>query len=177
MSELHKNLRDRLSPVVQVIKDAGGEIVGRTKLQKTVYLLTLAGFEVQFRFGYKHYGPFSEELADAADLAAAFDLISERQQQAGWGGTYSVYTASTGESSSQTSRGRLAREAVRSDAVLLELAATAAYLAQEGKPQPWAETARRKPDKAADGRLERAKELYARLRAASDNTLPDIIAS
>jgi hypothetical protein len=163
-----------LSPVAQVIWDAGGEIVGRTKLQKTVYLLTLAGFETLFRFGYKHYGPFSEELADAAELAAAFDLIAEHRQPASWGGDYSVYAVSAGKPSAQTSRIKLAREAAKSDAVLLELAATAAYLAQEGKPQPWAETARRKPDKAADGRLERAKELYARLRAASDSALPNI---
>jgi hypothetical protein len=174
MSEMHTSLRDRLSPVAQVIRDAGGEIVGRTKLQKTVYLLTLAGFEARFRFGYKHYGPFSEELADAADLAAAFDLISERQLQAAWGGTYSVYGASPGDLSAQPSRIRLTQAAAQSDAVLLELAATAAYLAQEGKPQPWAETARRKPDKAANGRLDRAKELYAELRAASDNALPEI---
>lgn len=174
MSGRPTSLQDRLSPVAEVIRDAGGEIVGRTKLQKTVYLLTLAGFEARFRFGYKHYGPFSEELADAADLAAAFDLISERQQVTSWGGTYSLYAAPAGEPSAQPSRVQLAREAARSDAVLLELAATAAYLAQEGKPQPWSETARRKPDKAADGRLNRAKELYVRLRAASDNALPEI---
>lgn len=177
MSGMHKSLRDRLSPVAQVIEDAGGEIVGRTKLQKTVYLLTLAGFETRFRFGYKHYGPFSEQLADAADLAAAFNLISERQQSATWGGTYSVFSAPASEPSAQPSRIQLTREAARSDAVLLELAATAAYLAQEGKPQPWAETARRKPDKAAEGRLERAKELYARLRKASENALPNIVTS
>jgi len=174
MSELPKNLRDRLIPVAQIIGDAGGEIVGRTKLQKTAYLLTLAGFESRFRFGYKHYGPFSEDLADTAELAAAFDLISERQQQASWGGTYSVYTVQSVAPSAQTGRIGLAKEAARSDAVLLELAATAAYLAQEGKPQPWAETARRKPDKAADDRLEKARELYARLRTASENALPDI---
>jgi uncharacterized protein YwgA len=90
MAEMRKSLRGRLSPVAQVIRDAGGEVVGRTKLQKTVYLLTLAGFEATFRFGYKHYGPFSEELADTADLAATFDVISERQQEASWGGTYSI---------------------------------------------------------------------------------------
>jgi hypothetical protein len=45
----------------------------------------LAGFESRFWFGYKHYGPFSEDLADTVKLAAAFDLISERQQQASWG--------------------------------------------------------------------------------------------
>jgi hypothetical protein len=175
MSGMHKSLRDRLSPVAQVIRDAGGEIVGRTKLQKTVYLLTVAGFEGRYRFGYKHYGPFSEELADAADLAAAFDLISEQQQQAAWGGTYSVYSAPPGEPSAHPNRIRLTQAAAQSDAVLLELAATAAYLAQEGKPQPWTETARRKPDKTANGRLDRAKELYAQLRAASDNALPDIV--
>jgi len=174
MSEMPKSLRDRLNPIAQVIRDAGGEIVGRTKLQKTVYLLTLAGFEKQFRFGYKHYGPFSEALADATDLAVAFGLIFEHQQQAAWGGTYSVYTAPPGEQSAQPSRIRLTQAAAQSDAVLLELAATAAYLAQEGKPRPWAETARRKPDKAANGRLDRAKELYAQLREASDNALPEI---
>lgn len=175
MSDLPKSLQDRLAPVAQIIGDAGGEIVGRTKLQKTAYLLTLAGFENRFRFGYKHYGPFSEDLAEVAELAAAFDLISERQQQASWGGTYSVYAVQSVEPSAQSSRIGLAKEAARSDAVLLELAATAAYLAQEGKQQPWAETARRKPDKAADDRLEKAKELYARLRSASDDALPDIV--
>ena len=157
MTGTDTGLRDRLSLVAKVIQDAGGEIVGRTKLQKTVYLLTLAGFEDQFQFGYKHYGPFSEELAEAADFATAFGLISERQQTSSWGGTYSVYTAASCEPSALPSRVSLTQEAARSDAVLLELAATAAYLAQERKPHPWEETARRKPDKAADGRLERAR--------------------
>src|SRR5579871_3437622 len=104
MSENQRTMQDRLTPVAQIIRDAGGEIVGRTKLQKTVYLLVLAGFERGFRFGYKHYGPFSEELADAADLAAAFGVISERQQQAAWGGTYSVYNAPSDERSPPTVR-------------------------------------------------------------------------
>jgi uncharacterized protein YwgA len=174
MSELPKSLQDRLAPIAQIIGDAGGEIVGRTKLQKTGYLLTLAGFESRFRFGYKHYGPFSEDLAETAELAAAFDLISEQQKQASWGGSYSVYTVKSIVPSGQAGRIGLAKAAAQSDAVLLELAATAAYLAQEGKPQPWAETARRKPDKAEEGRLDKAKALYAQLRTASNNALPDI---
>ena len=47
----------------------------------------------------------------------------------------------------------------------LELAATAAFLASEGERDPWHETARRKPEKAA--RLDDAKKLYQRLRAIS----------
>lgn len=177
MTELPKSLHDRLAPIARIIGDAGGEIVGRTKLQKTAYLLTLAGFEDRFRFGYKHYGPFSDELASMAELAAAFDLISEQQKQASWGGSYSVYSVQSVASSGPPGRIGLARAAAQSDALLLELAATAAYLAQEGKLQPWAETARRKPDKAAEGRLDSAKTLYAKLRTASGDALPEIVTS
>jgi hypothetical protein len=52
----------------------------------------------------------------------------------------------------------------------LELAATAAFLfvverIGDGKPgNPWQETSRRKPQKAADGRLERAARAYEVLR-------------
>jgi hypothetical protein len=53
---------------------------------------------------------------------------------------------------------------VNADAVELELAATAAFLAHERVPEPWAERARRKPEKAESGRLERAKQLYSRLQ-------------
>ena len=55
----------------------------------------------------------------------------------------------------------------------LELAATAAFLyADEGigrnrEGDPWIETARRKPEKAEGGRLERAKLEYGRLRAVT----------
>jgi uncharacterized protein YwgA len=174
MSNEGIRLRERFDRVAQIVRDAGGEIVGRTRLQKTAYLLSVAGFEDAFRFGYKYYGPYSESLSDSAELAAAFDRISESQQQAGWGGTYSVYRSEHGPLSSDGRRVALAQEAARSDAILLELAATAAYLAREGRTRPWTETERRKPDKAADGRLHRAKDLYARLRVASGNALPEI---
>jgi len=174
MVEIQDRIRDRLKPIAQIIRDAGGSIVGRTKLQKTAYLLKLAGFEDRYQFGYKHYGPFSEGLAEAAELAAAFDVITERQLRATWGGAYSVYEAD-GAPSDDPARVRLARAAAGADAVLLELAATAAYLADEGKTRPWSETAERKPDKAADGRLERAKGLYVGLRTASGNRLPALM--
>jgi hypothetical protein len=177
MSDAQVSLRDQMQFVAGVVRDAGGEIVGRTKLQKSVFFLKLAGFEVPFRFGYKHYGPYSEAFAEAVELAAAVDLISERQQSASWGGTYSVYSAAPIGDAAPNPRVQLLREAVNSDAVLLELAATAGYLAQEGSAEPWAETARRKPDKSADGRLRHAKDLYRRLREASRGTLPESLSA
>jgi hypothetical protein len=57
----------------------------------------------------------------------------------------------------------LVRVAAKADAIELELAATALFLSEQGEENPWEETARRKPDKAGEGRLEKAKALYAQL--------------
>lgn len=62
-------------------------------------------------------------------------------------------------------RSRLVQLAKTADAIELELAATAAYLAVSGDERPWEETARRKPDKAQEDRLERAKSLYRTLQS------------
>jgi uncharacterized protein len=52
----------------------GGKIVGRTKLQKTVYLLALAGFEEPVSLRLQTLWPFSEDLAETVDLASAFGV-------------------------------------------------------------------------------------------------------
>jgi uncharacterized protein len=168
VSDAQLSLRDRLTAVAEIVREAGGRIVGRTRLQKSVFLLSLAGFEKRFRFGYRHYGPFSEALADAVDLAVAFDRVSEQIGPSSWGGTYSVYSVSEPSGGDGSARVRLLQEAAGSDPILLELAATAGYLFKvEGSKEPWAKTARL-------SRLGRAKELYLRLRAVSDDALPDI---
>ncbi|WP_143268081.1 hypothetical protein [Azospirillum agricola] len=161
----------------EIVRDAGGEIIGRTRLQKVAYLLDLAGFGEGFRFEYHHYGPYSDELADAVRMAEAFDLVHEEERRANWGGAYSVFTSTTkiGQPAIND-RTRFAATAARIDSIELELAATAAYLAAAEKcPDPWGETERRKPEKATGGRIERAKDAYRRLRALPTNTpLPPI---
>lgn len=149
----------------EIVRDAGGQIIGRTRLQKVGYLLELAGFGEGFRFEYHHYGPYSEELADAIRVAQAFGLVSEDERRANWGGTYSVFAASERVGRFENSdRSRFAHVAASIDSIELELAATAAYLATVEKcSDPWEETARRKPEKAADGRIEKAKDAYRRL--------------
>jgi uncharacterized protein len=148
-----------------IVRDAGGHIVGRTKFQKIAFFLEAAGVGSGFPFRYKHYGPYSELLAAAAQHAAALRLIVENESVAAWGGQYSTYyTQIPADPSMHPARARLAQEMANADAVELELAATAAFLAYERFPDPWAETARRKPEKAEGGRLERAKQLYLRLQ-------------
>ena len=149
----------------QIVADAGGELVGRTRLQKIAFLMQLAGFGKDFSFEYRHYGPYSEDLAQAMEIAAALGPVHEEERTADWGGRYSVYTVGRESLAPRADREAFAQAAKSINAVELELAATAAYLhCVEGFENPWEETRRRKPSKAAQGRLERAARAYERLR-------------
>jgi len=151
--------------VAELVRDAGGQIVGRTKLQKVAYLLELTGQGDGFEFEYRHYGPYSEALSDAVRVANAFGLVEEEERVAQWGGRYSIYKVTQKSTDvSDSERTQFASTAASIGSVELELAATAAYLSSvEHILDPWQETMRRKPEKAADGRLEKAKDAYRKL--------------
>jgi uncharacterized protein YwgA len=156
---------DHAYQAAAIVRDAGGYIVGRTKLQKIAYFLEAVGLGAGFHFRYKHYGPYSEQLASAAQHASALKLMTEHESVANWGGLYSTFRSHIpGDAAGNAARMRMVSEMTSADAVELELAATALFLANEGFPDPWTETARRKPDKADNGRLNRAKQLYQSLR-------------
>ena len=151
--------------VAAIIRDAGGRIVGRTRLQKIAYLLDVAGYGDGFVFRYKHFGPYSHEVAESARRGALLGYFSETRHVAPWGGSYSVYEVDDGSSgNASTGRKELAGLAAESSAIELELAATAVFLFHEGHKDPWTETEGRKPMKAAEGRLEQAKELLRTFR-------------
>lgn len=154
---------DSARRAAEIVRDAGGQIVGRTRLQKIAFFLEAAGLGADFPFRYKHYGPYSDLLAYAAQHASALHMINEMENVTGWGGTYSTFTSRLNEEPNPA-RANLAQLMVKADAVELELAATAAYLALEGHRDPWGETKRRKPEKSASGRLDNARRLYESLR-------------
>lgn len=156
----------------KIVKDAGGNLVGRTRLQKVAYLMQLAGLLDDLGFDYRHFGPFSEDLAQGVQIAAALGFVHEEEKRASWGGKYSVYsTLASGDDKTDPSRATFVQRASKIGAIELELAATAAFLyAVEGigrvkDGDPWEETAKRKPEKARDGRLGRARIAYRELRA------------
>src|SRR5271170_1950900 len=64
----------------------GGEIKGRTKLQKTIYFLAVTTGHNPEDFGYRphFYGPYSEEVAEAVDRLKALGFVT--QSIAGGGG-------------------------------------------------------------------------------------------
>ena len=76
--------------VADLLYRAGGELVGRTRLQKSACLLELAGVGYGFQFTYRLFGPYSEELQVASEDADALGLIKERKKSANWGGWYGI---------------------------------------------------------------------------------------
>lgn len=168
--------REMWTKAAALVRDAGGRIVGRTRLQKVAYLLELCGLGDGFDFEYRHYGPYSEELADAIEMAGAFGLITEEERTADWGGKYSIYSSREAQSRHATARIQFAKAAAQIKPVELELAATAAYLkAVERCAEPWEETRKLKPEKATPNRLDAAKAAYRELRRLSvPKALPNI---
>ena len=158
-----KNKSTDYENVAAIVSDAGGRIVGRTRLQKVAYLLELSGLGSGFAFSYHRFGPYSEELNIASQMGSFFGVLVEEEKPTSWGGNFSIYS-----SKRKTTSNGLKREFIRfasvADPVELELAATAAFLAVDGFTNPWAETAKRKQDKSANGRLEKARELYSKLQ-------------
>ena len=159
-----------------VVRDAGGRVVGRTRFQKTAYFLELAGVGDGFAFEYRHYGPFSDELADAIRTAEWLNLVTEEEQPTSWGGFYSILSVNEDSQSENPSpRSTLASLAVNADPIELELAATAVFLYVNGEIESWQETARWKPEKSKNGRLAKALTLYEALRAVdTPSPLPAI---
>jgi len=162
-------LRGDAERAVRIIRDSGGQVVGRTRLQKLAYLLEITGLGSGFTFEYRHYGPFSEELANSLSIAESMKLLTEEEHPTYWGGAYSVFktfstSAEKAPAGVNPARKRILKLGQKANPVSLELAATAAYLAQEGTPDPWEETKKRKPEKAEKW-LEDAKQLYSNLRS------------
>jgi hypothetical protein len=176
MPQPHESKSD-LQKVADIVRDAGGRIVGRTRLQKLAYLLELSGLGGGFPFEYHHYGPYSEELSIAVRNAALLGHLKEEEHATNWGGFYAVYTTSTpSDLTPDSARFQLARQAVSADPIQLELAATAAFLANEGIADAWTMTAKLKPEKSGEGNLDQAKTLYQRLsRINTPRALPDIL--
>ena len=162
--------------VEAIVRDAGGEITGQTRLQKTAYLLAVTGLDDSPRFTYRNDGPFSEDIAVSAKMGSLLGNLNEEEKRADWGGTYSIYSVNCQpENDGSSVRHKFVRTAAAATSVALELAASAVFLSHEGCKDPWAETERRKPEKVSDGRLDQAKRLLADLKKIKvPKPLPDI---
>lgn len=79
--------------VLRLIKQAG-EVVGRKKLQKIVYIAQKLQLGLNQRFRFHYYGPYSEELSLEIEELGALGFLRETLEQKGG---YCVYRYSVTE--------------------------------------------------------------------------------
>ena len=167
--------------VVNLIKLSGGELVGRTRLQKEAYLLDLCGAKFEISFVYHYYGPYSFGLADGWTDAQAEDRIEIEEKLGRYDVPYSIFKLkesgdtpdNLGNLSAADARERLLKMAAASD-IVLELAATIVHLRKEGYAEQTIEELKiLKPLKATDGLIEKAKALLYDLGLEEDAMLSD----
>ena len=155
--------------VAAIIRLNGGEIVGKTRLQKTFYLLEVSGLGFGMSFDYHKYGPFCSDLIFAADDAVALGYLTTGEYVGHHQVPYKTFGATdtapdlSGDNNAEARRHALASMKNYS-ALQLELAATAVYLRKNGHPEDnWEVVKYRKPLKAREDQVSKAKELIAEL--------------
>src|SRR5690606_37021196 len=158
---------DREDIVAAVIASAGGELIGKVRLQKAVYLLDRLGLESDFDYDYHHYGPYSRDLDNAVEDAKAFGYIKEEfAHRRSDGAMYSIFRltgSARDEAFGELGRARATeflKKFVGTNITVLELAATVDWLWQKEGYRDWrSEIIKRKGLKVQSGRLERALAL------------------
>ncbi len=145
------------------------KLVSRVRLQKIAYLLEQMGCDLGFEYSYHHYGPFSHDLDRAILDAKAFGLVKEVvANRKSDGASYSIFKLTEGNTVSDTSnilpfKTQIQRLA-NFNVTVLELAATAHWLAECEKVDDWQkEIDRRKGIKTKNGRLDKALDLLREL--------------
>ena len=159
--------------LVGAVALAGGELVGRIRLQKVVYLLDQLGMNSGASFEYHHYGPYSEAVSDAVTDAKFWghleEVVSFRVTD---GAPYSSFRT---DNPAPARLGELrAEDATRylgmfkgHTSTVLEVAATVHWLVfKEGRADWRAQIEVRKEGKTGNGRLDKALGLLQELGLA-----------
>jgi uncharacterized protein YwgA len=79
-----------------VLFQEAGEIIGRKKLQKMVYISKKFHFDFQEKFNFHFYGPYSEELSLQVEELADLGFISETKESKGSFSQYKYELSSQG---------------------------------------------------------------------------------
>src|SRR5208282_4145998 len=156
--------------IAQVVAANGGKVVGKTRLQKMFFLLDECGLNSGCRYGYHYYGPFSPEIAAAAEDASGLGMLEYKESAGFHAVPYGIYEA-RGDIEPSATAGDLKLGDLKSklsvmkdySAIELEVAATIVYLRNSGSQNPDKDVALLKPLKASPERLRRANVLLKQL--------------
>lgn len=155
--------------IADIVSAAGGRLVSRIRLQKIAYLLDQLGTKSGFKYTYYHYGPYSRDLDSAVLDAEEFGLVEETfDRRRSDGARYSIFEIGKAEAQHEftciqdEALRKLVKKMASINVTVLELAATAHWLAQSEKVDDWkTEIRRRKGAKTENGRLDDATKLLA----------------
>lgn len=153
-----------------IVALAGGEITGRVRLQKIIYLLDRKGLGSGASFSYHHYGPFSRTVDEAIVSAKASEGLCEKtRHRASDGAPFSIFVVSPDlEAFSPEHLGNLRSQDVKNllanmnsvSSTVIELAATIDWLRDREGLSDWRpELIRRKGAKTQGGRIQEAERL------------------
>jgi uncharacterized protein YwgA len=146
------------------------KLVGRTRLQKTIYLLQRKGLPTDFDYMLHFYGPYSSGLNVELELVEQLGLVTE-EVKTGNENDYYVFEARKNALLPQIERFRpdLVRIENASD-VALELAATYDAFRQMGYDHHQAQERlrRKKREKCTPENVDQALELMRQLRLPVD---------
>jgi uncharacterized protein YwgA len=161
-------MNDIIDYVTSLVRLNGGELVGKTRLQKIAYLLECLDLGCGLKFDYHNFGPFSAELAFAADDAASLWYLEVEERPGFHSVPYTVFKVRPEMPIIDDEKDGMRRSALAKmetySALVLELAATAVYLKRNGFEQNcWNELRQRKPSKANPELISKAKDLVQRL--------------
>ncbi|MCK4856641.1 MAG: hypothetical protein KAT58_01615 [candidate division Zixibacteria bacterium] len=103
-----------------------GQVIGRTRLQKTVKLLQRLDLPTDYDYMLHFYGPYSEGLQAEVGLLELLGLVEESEQHAQDGRPYYVITSKPGAELEDIKAkfGHAVQMMVETDRVVLEIAAT-----------------------------------------------------
>lgn len=166
-------MSDRSDLILAILEAADGEIVGKIRFQKVVYLLEQAGLGSGWSFSYHHYGPYSEALAGDLDFAELIDgSVREEPRTTSKGFTFTAYKILPGFVKQRETVGnltfsdarRLVQEMKAETSIVIELAATIHWLSNKEKVSDWrTELIRRKTTKATPEFVARAENLLNKI--------------
>lgn len=157
--------------VVGIVALNGGKLVGKTRLQKVAYLLDACGMNSGFDYDYHHFGPYSADVALAADVGELMGRLNSEEKPGFHSVPYVIYQTdepapeTIGEMGSDEIREKLST-LDKYSALVLELAATVCFLENEegySRGDAQKEVVVRKAAKASADRLIQANELLEKL--------------
>ena len=68
-----------------------GRVSGRLRLQKAIYLLQVVGVPAGLPYGFRHYGPYSDDLKAVVDQLRDLELVTEKVSLTSGGDTTYEY--------------------------------------------------------------------------------------